>query len=189
MSKDKIVDAAIKLFSELGYHRTSMDDIAKEANVAKGTLYYHFTGKGELFEVIVTSGMHMLREKVDQALTEDSDPDQLIRTIVSKHIELFSQYSELVHIIFNEMTNGIEPPILERINKLKQEYINFLSGVLTFGYTDGALKKFNSDIAAAGLLGMLESACMYVVSSNGKYTIDDLHETVNELILPALLRN
>lgn len=188
MSRNKIVDAGVKLFSELGYHRTSMDDIAKEANVAKGTLYYHFSGKGELFETIVTEGFRMLTDKIEQALLEDQSPGEQIKTIVRRHIELFMQYSELVHIISNEITNGIEPDILERIRKHKINYIGFLSNVMRQGYEEGALNRLHDELAVAGLLGLMESACMYAVRNSDTVSVDHLHETINAFVLPALLK-
>lgn len=187
MSRNKIVDASLKLFSELGYHRTSMDDIAKEANVAKGTLYYHFTGKGELFETIVTDGFQMLMDQIGQVLQEDQTPDLQIRSIIHKHIELFLQYSELVHIISNEITNGIEAEVLDRIIGLKNKYVLFLSDILRQGHEDGQLNKLHYELAAAGLLGMIENASMYVIMQ-GKGTAEELHETINALVLPALLQ-
>ena len=188
MSKNKIAEAAIKLFSELGYHRTSMDDIAKEANVAKGTLYYHFSGKGELFERIVTDGIQMLMDKIKEVLRENEAPDWQIQKIVSKHIELFLHYGELVHIIFNEITNGIETDILDRIVELKNKYITFVANVLRDGQADGTLNEMHSELAAAGLIGMIQSASMYVVKRHGNGTIEELHDTINAFVLPALLK-
>ncbi|GBG07528.1 TetR family transcriptional regulator [Paenibacillus agaridevorans] len=188
MSKNKIIDAAIKLFSEQGYYRTNMDDIAKEANVAKGTLYYHFSGKGELFERIVTDGIQMLMDKIEEVLRQNEDPDWQIRTIVSKHIELFLHYGELVHIISNEITNGIEPDILERIVALKNKYIAFVADVLRYGQADGSLNEMHCELAAAGLIGMIQSASLYVIHHHGKGSVDELHETINAFVLPALLK-
>ncbi|WP_339314920.1 TetR/AcrR family transcriptional regulator [Paenibacillus sp. FSL R10-2734] len=188
MSRNKIIDAAIKIFSEFGYHKTSMDDIAKEANVAKGTLYYHFSGKGELFETIVTDGLQMLMEKIEDVLQDDETADKQIQKIVSKHIELFLQYGELIHIISNEITNGIEPDILERIGVIKQNYIGFMSKVLRQGHNDGDLNKLNFELAAACLLGMLESASTYAVKHKEAVTSEQLHETINAFVIPALLK-
>ncbi|MDQ6420538.1 TetR/AcrR family transcriptional regulator [Paenibacillus sp. LHD-117] len=189
MSKNKIIDAAVKLFSELGYHRTSMDDISREAGVAKGTLYYHFSGKGELFETIVTYGYTMLMDRIKVILQEDQPTDLQIRAIVHKHLELFLQFSELVHIISNETTNGIEPDILQRIRDLKQGYIAFLSGVLEEGIKEGALKPVNSELAASGMLGMLDSLCVQYVGKEGNWSLEELYETANAFILPALLKD
>ncbi|MFC5404621.1 TetR/AcrR family transcriptional regulator [Cohnella soli] len=190
VSRNKIIDASVKLFSELGYHRTSMDDIAKEANVAKGTLYYHFTGKGELFETIVTEGFQLLRNQIREVLDENQSPDNQIRSIVRKHCELFLQYSELVHILSNEITNGIETEVLTRIVALKNEYVAFLADILRQGHADGELNPLHYELAAASMLGMIESATMYVIRrrDSGEATAELLHETIDAFVLPALLK-
>lgn len=187
MSKQKILDAAVKLFSELGYHRTSMDDIASEAGVAKGTLYYNFSGKGELFESIVMHGYQMLKGAIEQVLYEEQSPGKQISMIVHKHIELFLNYSPMVHIISNELTNGLEHCVLERIDSVKQDYLEFLSTVLREGQADDVLIRVSSPIAAAGLLGLIESASLYYVKHKGNFTVSELYDTVNAFITSALL--
>src|SRR5258708_31655109 len=47
-----ILDAAIRLFSQYGYRRTSIDDIAREAEIAKGTVYLSFKSKEEIFRAL-----------------------------------------------------------------------------------------------------------------------------------------
>src|SRR6266436_2378651 len=47
-----ILDAAMKLFSQYGYRRTSIDDIAREAEIAKGTVYLSFKSKEEIFRAL-----------------------------------------------------------------------------------------------------------------------------------------
>jgi AcrR family transcriptional regulator len=54
VSREKIIDAAAIIFSRSGYHRASMDEIARTAGVAKGTLYYNFPSKAGLFKAVVT---------------------------------------------------------------------------------------------------------------------------------------
>ncbi len=63
-TKDKIVSVATKLFSRYGFHKTSMDEIAKIARKAKGSLYYHFSGKEELFKEVVSQEMLKLKEQL-----------------------------------------------------------------------------------------------------------------------------
>ena len=53
-TKDKILSVATRLFSRFGFHKTSMDEIAKIARKAKGSLYYHFASKEELFKEVVS---------------------------------------------------------------------------------------------------------------------------------------
>lgn len=188
MSKQKIVAAAQKLFSELGYHRTSMDDIAKEANVAKGTLYYHFPGKSELFKTLVTEGFTMVMNEIRQVLDRQLQADQQIRLIVRKHVDLFMQYGELTHILSNEMTNGIEPGILEQFGELKKQYIEFLSGVMQDAYAEQAIRFVHFELAAAGLFGMIESACLYYNKHRERIALEELHQTIDAFVLSTLLK-
>ena len=53
-TRNKIVSVATKLFSRFGFHKTSMDEIAKIARKAKGSLYYHFSSKEDLFKEVVS---------------------------------------------------------------------------------------------------------------------------------------
>ena len=50
-----------------------MDDIAKEANVAKGTLYYHFKSKEEIFKFIIDGGMDIISEKLEDISKQEGD--------------------------------------------------------------------------------------------------------------------
>jgi AcrR family transcriptional regulator len=63
-TKDIIVSVANKLFSRFGFQKTSMDEIAKTARKAKGSLYYHFASKEELFKEVVSREMSVLKNQL-----------------------------------------------------------------------------------------------------------------------------
>lgn len=63
---DQIADAALRLFARYGYKRSSMDDIAKEAGLAKATLYLHFKGKDDVFRAM----LNLLARRVEARCRE-----------------------------------------------------------------------------------------------------------------------
>ncbi|MDP2424302.1 MAG: helix-turn-helix domain-containing protein [Bacteroidales bacterium] len=63
-TKESILSVANKLFSRFGFHKTSMDEIAKIARKAKGSLYYHFSSKEELFKEVVSIEMINLKNQL-----------------------------------------------------------------------------------------------------------------------------
>lgn len=65
--RESIISSALDLFRHYGYRRTSMEDIARAAAVAKGTLYLYFRSKDELFEAICTSLAKQVTESLDEA--------------------------------------------------------------------------------------------------------------------------
>ncbi len=62
-TRDKIVSVADMLFRKFGFQKTSMDEIAKTSRKAKGSLYYHFSSKEELFREVVRNEINVLKAK------------------------------------------------------------------------------------------------------------------------------
>ncbi len=64
VTKRKIIEVASQLFAKYGFHKTSVDQIAKTARKAKGSLYYHFASKEELFTEVVSQEFAKVREAI-----------------------------------------------------------------------------------------------------------------------------
>jgi len=63
-TKDSILSVANRLFSRFGFHKTSMDEVAKNARKAKGSLYYHFKSKEELFKEVINKEISNLKNQL-----------------------------------------------------------------------------------------------------------------------------
>ncbi len=70
---DAIIEAADRLFARFGFRRTAMDDIAREAGVAKGTLYLYFTSKEALFRALLARNIDLAERLCDAALARGGD--------------------------------------------------------------------------------------------------------------------
>ena len=64
-TKRKIFETSMRLFSEKGYDATSIEEITAVVGVAKGTLYYHFSSKEEIFNFLVEEGMKLLKNSIE----------------------------------------------------------------------------------------------------------------------------
>ncbi len=71
-TRNKILSVANKLFSRFGFHKTSMDEIAKISRKAKGSLYYHFTSKEDLFKEVVSKEIIVLKSALT-IIVSDTD--------------------------------------------------------------------------------------------------------------------
>lgn len=79
---DQIVDATRILFVRHGYRRTSMDDIAREAGVAKATLYLHFSGKVAIFAMMLDRCQAEVESRAVAAETSDAPLSQRLRALL-----------------------------------------------------------------------------------------------------------
>ena len=63
-TKRKIFETSMKLFAEKGYDATSIEEITATVGVAKGTLYYHFSSKEEIFNFLIEEGVKLLKNSI-----------------------------------------------------------------------------------------------------------------------------
>ena len=90
-TRNKIITVATRLFSRFGFHKTSMDEIAKIARKAKGSLYYHFASKEELFKEVVSKEIITLKDQLT-TITENPNlpPSEKIKKYLITRMEILN---------------------------------------------------------------------------------------------------
>lgn len=184
MSRDKILDAAARVFSSSGYHRASMDEIALQASVAKGTLYYHFPGKAQLFQALITEGLQLITGTIKAEIDRDRPLQEQIETAIRLNVDLYLNYSELAHIFFNEMTNGIEENVLQAVWEERDAYVQFLAGILV----EAGLPTGDGQMAAAGILSMLNGLCSHYLRHPGDTDRKQIERLLYNAVTTGLLQ-
>ncbi len=111
-TRDKILEVANKLFSRFGFHKTSMDEIAKIARKAKGSLYYHFASKEELFTEVVAKEIENLKANLSIIVNDKNiKAEQKIKQYLIKRMEVLnsaSNYHETLKADFFEHFDFID---------------------------------------------------------------------------------
>jgi AcrR family transcriptional regulator len=130
--KDSIVLAAQKLFTQFGPRKTSVDEIAKLARVAKGTIYNHFTSKEEIYAAVVEQELVTLMQQIKEAVSKENDSLGKMRAYL---ITKISRIRELVN--FYKATREDVLEYWPLIKGLKQKYIQAERAVLVEILTEG----------------------------------------------------
>ncbi len=87
--KQQLISVAGSTFSKYGYYKTAMEDIAKAAQKAKGSLYYHFGSKELLFEAVVLHELKRLKMELAKVFADDQlDTRQVLRNYMLKRMEV-----------------------------------------------------------------------------------------------------
>ncbi|MFD0716553.1 TetR/AcrR family transcriptional regulator [Paenibacillus sp. GCM10027626] len=187
MSKDKIIQAAIEVFSENGYHRASMDEIALRAQVAKGTLYYNFPGKAQLFKTIVKQGFQRITEQINADLCAPIPLKDKITRTINHYLDLFLESRHFSHIVFNELSNGIEQDVLDELKQIRSEHLQFLVAILEEGKSEeNFLRDLDSHLAAASIFGTLQNTCNFYLNHQVDYSREDLERFLFTMITEGL---
>lgn len=101
LSKEAIIERARTLFSELGYHKVTMREVARGLGCSHGAIYYHFKNKQELFSAIVASDFEQLNEKMALILNcENMSAKQKICTIFFEFIKFGIEHPKQYEMMF-----------------------------------------------------------------------------------------
>lgn len=183
--KNRILDAAARVFSQKGYYKACMDDIAIEAGVAKGSLYYHFKSKSGVFIEVVTQGMDWLCGEVMKVVQSNQQESLIASAIIDKMVDMFIDYPELCDIIMNEISNGIDEDTLLEIKKARNRYIALIAEVLHQGQLEGVFSDFDCDIVAASTISFVytyqKSATQKGISDRKQISRDICNIVINGL--------
>lgn len=165
-----------------------MDEIALRAQVAKGTLYYNFPGKAQLFKTIVKQALQDIINHTCQNLDNTTlSIKEQIRYIIRHNLDVMLESRNVAHIIFNELSNGIEQEVLDEIKGLRREYLGFIAELLEEGKRSGYIVNVQPMVAASGVIGMLQSACNYYLTNPDSMTREDLEQSLFIMITKGLL--
>jgi len=140
-TKDIIVSVANKLFSRFGFQKTSMNEIAKTAHKAKGSLYYHFASKEELFKEVVSREMTILKNQLSVIVhnTELNAGDKIKNYLILR-MELLNNaanYHETLKADFYEHYIFID----DLRSELDKWEIDNLRNILEQGINEGDFNK------------------------------------------------
>jgi len=185
-TRKRILAAAVAVFSRKGFHQATMDEIALEAGVAKGTLYYNYASKSALFSATITDGIEVIIEQIRQALASQLPFLQHLRTLVEQNISLYLKYSDLTRIVFNELTSGMDAQVMQEIEQVRERYVAFMADQLEVGRDQGYLRSVDLKLAAIGLVGMVENLCAHHLKNPRMVPKKKIVETLYTLLVDGL---
>ena len=183
-TKKTIFDSAIKVFSGSGYDGATMDDIALNAGVAKGTLYYHFKSKEEIFKYIITDGMNVIIEQIEEATEEEEDPLTKLKILCRVQLSLVYENRDFFKVIMSQLW-GREIRHLQ-IREVIKLYINIIEKHLKEAMEQGVIKRTETSFMAYTFFGTLCSAAVYELISSGNTDVEDIIDKLMKYILTGI---
>jgi TetR/AcrR family transcriptional regulator len=142
--RNDIIDAAEKIFFSRGFEEASMDDVAEQAELSKGTLYLYFKSKEELYLAIHLRGNQILRDMFLAASTKFDSGLKNVRAIGQAYYEYYQKYPDYFNaMIYYESRNidyNEKNSVAMQCVALGKETIRILTHALEEGIKDGSIR-------------------------------------------------
>ena len=183
-TKKLIFESAIRIFSDCGYRGATMDDIASNAGLAKGTLYYHFTSKEEIFNFIVEEGIQILQDQVLDIQKVDISPIEKLIKISEVQLSFLYGYTDFFKVVMSQLWGNEK-----RQDELRQKirgYIKEIEVNIKEAMNEGKIESGDSELMAYQFSGALCTAAVYESIHIEKIDLDNIIRKTVEFTLKGL---
>ncbi|NYI07075.1 TetR/AcrR family transcriptional regulator [Allostreptomyces psammosilenae] len=180
-TRQKLYDAAVTLIAEQGYSATTVDEIADRAGVAKGTVYYNFASKAELFEELLKHGVDLLTERLRSAAEGRRDVEAL-DAMIRAGLEFIARYPAFAQLFVAEVwrTNRAWQQTLALV---RGQAVSVVVGVLEQSVRDGAFsEELDVALTASAIFGMVLVAALDWLAFQPERSLDDVHAALSLLV-------
>ena len=171
-TKRKIFEASMKLFAEKGYDATSVEEITATVGVAKGTLYYHFSSKEEIYNFLLEEGTKLLINNIDVKVSKLNNSIDKLRSIALLQLRVITKYQNLITIYLSQVWGSDQRN--QKCQKYINDYISKINEIVEDGIKKGELKEGNSEIIASEIFAFTCAGFMYKIKSDKQIDVKEL---------------
>lgn len=182
----RIINSAIIIFAEKGYHLGNMNDIATKANVAVGSIYRYFHNKEDLLIAIFEEKMGELILELEDRIQKIEDPKEKLFAFIHQHFSQIEAKPQLAQVFQVELRQSHRFFREYRPQKL-WEYLQILQDIIILGQQKGCFRKnLQVKIIQWTLFGALDEMSIHWVLSRDKTSLVDVTQEVFDIFLGGL---
>jgi TetR/AcrR family fatty acid metabolism transcriptional regulator len=181
--RESILRAATRVFARNGYFNSKVADIAREAEVADGTVYLYFKSKEEILHSIFDQNMAEAIAAGRVLIEKIRDPGEKLRRIAMLHLERLGADRDLA-VVFQVELRGSTKFMREFSAAGFAEYLGLLRQTFEEGQRSGVFRKnLNAKLVSKILFGALDEMATNWIISKRKYKLEPMAQVVMDVFL------
>jgi len=184
--EDQLLESALRLFKEKGYHDTSMQDLADALAMQKGSLYYYIDSKEELLRRLLERATSFLASQIDDIYASDLPPAEKLRWALENHGQTMMEHQDLVAVFLYEYRH-LPPERLKESLAVRKHYEQVLMQIVQDGIASGDFRPVDVKMAVFGLLGMLNWTHQWF-SPTGRFSAQEVASMLADVAMHGLAR-
>jgi TetR/AcrR family fatty acid metabolism transcriptional regulator len=179
----QIIDAAVIVIAENGYHHAQVSKIAKQAGVADGTIYLYFKNKEDILISLFQEKMGLFVEKIRQEIAGKSTSTEKLLTLIEKHFSMLAADHHLAIVTQLELRQS-NLELRLKINEVLKEYLLVVDEILLAGTKTGELREdLDVRLARQMVFGTIDETVTTWVMNDQKYDLASIAPRVHELLI------
>lgn len=182
-TRERILDAALDVFSRKGYYDTRMDEIVEESHASKGSIYFHFPNKEKLFMALVEKFATLLERNVTEAIAQEPQGMARVQVALQSVLETFGKYRRPAKILLVQAV-GLGNVFEKTRMQMTDRFAELIKTYLDEAIEVGEIEPVDTTVVAHAWMGAI-----YNVVIQWVYTGDPDPQRIMETLLPLLLNS
>ena len=185
--KEDIFRAAVWCFNKKGYYETTLDAIATKAKVSKGSIYYYFKSKKELFLELFHYRVNKYFDQLKDYIKEEKSPDIRLRMFIDKSSQFLKENEDFFRFCLEFLSMGVREPEIRKVMTIfYKDSIGTFKHLLEEGVESGKFKDLGSDRVARTIYFLFMGVFFTYFSVNVDFDLNKQHKFHINNILTAL---
>jgi len=182
-TRERILDAALNIFSNQGYHDTRLDEIVKEAGTSKGSIYFHFPNKERLFIALVDQFADVIERRAVEAIQQAPQGLGRVSAALQSVLETFGKYRRPAKILLVQAV-GLGSVFEKKRLDVTDRFAALIKRYLDEAVAIGEIDPVDTEVVAHAWMGAI-----YNVVIQWVYTGDPDPQRILKTLLPLLLHS
>jgi TetR/AcrR family fatty acid metabolism transcriptional regulator len=184
----QIINAAVLVFAEFGYHQAKVTNIAKQANVADGTIYLYFQNKEDILISVFREKMGDFIENIQQNIAGKSSAAEKLLVMIQTHLSDLAADPKYAIVTQLELRQANKDVRL-KINEVLKGYLQVIDHILKVGIEDGVFyPDLDIRLARQMIFGTIDEVITSWVMKDQKYDLEQLVEPLYKLLIEGITK-
>ncbi len=165
----RILNAAVRVFAENGFHQATISQIAREAGVADGTIYLYFKNKKDILSHFFNHTTREVFDRFRDAVDREDGAENKLRSLIRTHLAEFQKYRDMA-VVFQREALLARQVSEEDIKAITRMYLEILDEIIRDGQREKTIRKqIPRGLAKRFILGAVNEVInTWVVSGEGR---------------------
>ena len=186
--REQMLEAAVDKFAQYGAESTTMQEIAQEAGVGKGTLYRYFDNKEDLISSLIETGITELIDQVQEAVADLTSPIEKLEEVIITQLEFYNSNRSFSKFLTREIW-GYKDKFEQNIQKIRSNYTVIVEEIIKQGINNGDFKDVNTETAATSLIGMVNITALHWFMFKESFPVQEIKDDIINLYFEGVVKS
>jgi len=179
--RERILDAALDVFSSRGYASAAVDDIAGVADTSKGGVYFHFPGKQAILLALLDRTASRLEDKIERVMAGAPGAVARAEAALWAVVEAFSGHRALARLLMVEAV-GAGPEVNQRLQAMRERFAVIVSRQLEAAAGAGEIRPLDAELAGRAWFGAVHEVVTHWLLTDQPRSLTEVYAALAPLL-------